>query len=306
MGYLPLIGKSCLMVLGRYSGHAHAHGTYQAQGGGPSSARRHSNLCMHGVGQVSQAKRRRLPRTWLLVFDSFLRRSSHCTCIISAYNVGRHTPREDSKTYQQQLRYIQNYGLDSMPLCLFTVDFIAQLQVWQCQGDRLLVFMDMNKHIIAGCVACRLLAIGLREATHSHWGEMEPHTYACGLEPINAVWYSQDLEVILTLQLSLHEGVGDHRSVLVDITAQSAIGKQEFKVVHPHGKRLSSQNNGARTRYISNTWKHRCAPTGWSSILAPVSREYSPILLQQMLLRTCKLWTRKWQRCKMEANVSVK
>ncbi len=27
LGYLPLISKSCLMVLGRYSGHAHAHGT---------------------------------------------------------------------------------------------------------------------------------------------------------------------------------------------------------------------------------------------------------------------------------------
>jgi hypothetical protein len=70
---------------------------------------------------------------------------SHRTCIISAYNVGRHAPRGDSTIYQQQLRYIQNHGLDATPLRLFTVDFIAQLQVWQRQGDRLLVFYGYER-----------------------------------------------------------------------------------------------------------------------------------------------------------------
>ncbi len=134
---------------------------------------------------------------WCLT--AFYADPSHHTCIISDYNAGRHAPRGDSTIYQQQLRYIQNHGLDSTPLRLFTVDFITQLQVWQCQGARLLVFMDMNKHILTGCVARRLLAMGLCKATHSHWGETEPHTYVRGLEPINAVWYSQDLEVISTL-----------------------------------------------------------------------------------------------------------
>jgi hypothetical protein len=75
-----------------------------------------------------------------------------------------------------------------MPSRLFTVDFVAQLQVWQRQGDRLLVFMNMNEHILTGRVACRLLAMGLRKAMHSQWGETEPHTYVRGLEPIDAVW----------------------------------------------------------------------------------------------------------------------
>jgi hypothetical protein len=161
---------------------------------------------------------------WCLT--AFYADPSHCTCIISAYNVGRHAPRGDRVIYQQQLRYIQNHGLDSTPSCLFTVDFVAQLQVWQRQGDRLLVFMYMNEHILTGRVACRLLAMGLREAMHSQWGETELHTYGRGLEPIDAVWYSQDLEVVSTLQLSFHEGVGDHCLVLVDITVQLAIGKQ--------------------------------------------------------------------------------
>jgi hypothetical protein len=175
---------------------------------------------------------------------------SHRTHIISAYNAGRQAPRGDSTIYHQQLQYIQNHGLDATPLCLFTVDFIAQLQIWQCQGDRLLIFMDMNTHILTGCVARRLLTMGLREATHSKWEGMEPHKYVCGLEPINAVWHSQDLDLVSTLQLSFHEGVGNHCLVLVDITTQSAISKQEFKVVHPHGRHLSSMNNAVRTRYL--------------------------------------------------------
>jgi hypothetical protein len=40
--------------------------------------------------------------------------------------------------------------------------------------------------------------------------------------------------MVNTLQLSFHEGVGDHRTALVDITtSSSAIGKQEFRVLHP-------------------------------------------------------------------------
>jgi hypothetical protein len=110
--------------------------------------------------------------------------------------------------------------------------------------------MDMNEHILTECIACRLIAMGLREATHANWEGMAPHTYVCGLEPIDAVWHSQDLDVVSTLQLSFHEGLGDHRLVLVDITTQSSIGKQEFKVVHPHGRRLSSMNDVVRTRYL--------------------------------------------------------
>jgi hypothetical protein len=149
--------------------------------------------------------------------------------------------------YQQQLRYIQNRQLNTTSSRLFIINFIAHLQVWKHQGDRLHLFMDMNEHILTGCVACRLPAMGLHEATHSHWGDTELHTYVHGLEPIDAVWYTQDLEVVLTIQLSFREGIGNHCSVLVDIKEQSDIKKREFCVVHPNGRRLSSQNDMART-----------------------------------------------------------
>jgi hypothetical protein len=230
--------------MGNHMSHTKHKGVAHHQSGGTATF-----TCMELVRYHKQKGDdfRGLGRWCSTVFYADL---SHRTCIISAYNVGRQAPRGDSTIHQQKLRYIQTRGLDSTPLRLFTVDFVAQLQVWQHQGDRLLLFMDMNEHILTGHVARQLLAMGLRKATHSQWGEMEPHKYVRGLEPINAVWHSQDLEVVSTLQLSFHEGVGDHCLVLVDITMKSAIGKQEFKVVHPHGRGLSSQNDCARTKYL--------------------------------------------------------
>ncbi len=94
--------------------------------------------------------------------------------------------------------------------------------------------------------------MGLREATHQVWGINEPHTYFHGMELINGVWHLHNLEVTATLLLSFHEGVGDHRSAIVDVTTTSAIGKQEFRVIHPSARRLSSGNVCARSKYIAH------------------------------------------------------
>jgi hypothetical protein len=60
------------------------------------------------------------------------------------------------------------------------------------------------------------------------------------------------MEITATLQLSFHEGVGDHRSVIVDITTASEIGKQDFQVIHPSARCLSSRNERTRSKYIDH------------------------------------------------------
>jgi hypothetical protein len=114
----------------------------------------------------------------------------------------------------------------------------------------LLIFIDMNKHILNGPLAKSMLRVGLEEVMHQHWGDIEPHTYVGGKEPIDAVFHTPDLEVKSTLQLSFHEGIGDHRTVLVDISTWSAIGKQEFQVIHSHVRRLNLKNDRARAKYL--------------------------------------------------------
>ena len=111
--------------------------------------------------------------------------------------------------------------------------------------------MDMNEHVLRGTVACHFLSMGLIEATHQHWRNKEPHTFIGGVEPIDGVWHTPDLEVSAVVQLSFHEGLGDHRTVLVDITTHSAIRKHDFKVVRPEARRLNSTNTRVRSHYIS-------------------------------------------------------
>ncbi len=69
------------------------------------------------------------------------------------------------------------------------------------------------------------------------------------MEPIDGVWQTPDLEVLAVLQLSFREGVGDHPTVLVNITTYFAIGQQEFKVVHPHARWLNFTNHCAHSSY---------------------------------------------------------
>jgi len=177
---------------------------------------------------------------------------AHRTRVVAAYNVGRQSPKGLKTIFQQQVRHIQTHGLNTSPARLFLTDFLAQLQVWQRQGDRLLIFMDMNEHVLRGTVARYLLKMGLVEATHQYWGSDEPHTFIGGVDPIDGVWHTPDLEVSALVQLSFHEGLGDHRTVLVDVTTQSAIGKHEFRVIRPEARRLNSTNSRVRSRYISH------------------------------------------------------
>ena len=178
---------------------------------------------------------------------------THRTRVVTAYNVGRGSPKGVATVYQQTLRYIQNNDLDTTPRELFKIDFLAILQTWQEQGDRLLVFVDMNEHILKGPLAKHLMGPGLNllEATHTHWVGEEPHTFVGGSEPIDAVYYSDKLEITSTKQLSFHQSVGDHRTSLIDVTTRSMIGKNEFKVERVSARKLSTKNKKSTQKYIS-------------------------------------------------------
>jgi hypothetical protein len=54
-----------------------------------------------------------------------------------------------------------------------------------------------------------------------------------------------DLEITSVLQLSFHEGVGDHRTVIGDISTSSTIGKFERQVVTPQARRLATKNTAS-------------------------------------------------------------
>jgi hypothetical protein len=202
---------------------------------------KHENVAYHQPGETATFACKELVRytkecmsnhrglgRWCLTL--FYANPNYKFRLVSAYNVGRQRPRGDSTIYQQQVQYIQHHNLDLLPACLFVVNFIAQLQTWQKQGNHLLIFINMNEHILKGHLAWYMLKMGLAEATHQVWETKEPRMYFGGMEPIDRVWHSHNLDITLTLQLSFHEGVRDHQSVIVDITTALAIGKQSSEL----------------------------------------------------------------------------
>lgn len=76
-----------------------------------------------------------------------------------------------------------------MPQTLFMSDFLALLPVWMGRGERLNIFTDMNEHILTGPLARRMLALGLKEATHKAWDGDGPHSYIDGKRPIDGVYH---------------------------------------------------------------------------------------------------------------------
>jgi hypothetical protein len=109
----------------------------------------------------------------------------------------------------------------------------------------------MNEHILTGNLPRELLRLGLQEATYEHWEDLEPRTFVYGNgKLINGVYHTPDLTTTTLMQLSFHERVGDHKTFLVDISTESAIGKFERRVVPPKARRLVTKNDNSLKAYL--------------------------------------------------------
>jgi hypothetical protein len=190
---------------------------------------------------------RRLGRwnSWLISADS-----SHPKRVIVAYQVGASKPKGIMTIYQQHLRHIQLKCLRTNPKQLFQDDLIQALKRWIGHGERIPLFMDMNEHIISGSLVQKLQQLGLVEASNKVWQDEEPHTFVFGRNPIDGVYHTADLEVAGVTLLSFHESVGNHCTILVDITTRSAIGQQEHKIFRPNAQRLTTKNKQSVKKYI--------------------------------------------------------
>jgi hypothetical protein len=121
-------------------------------------------------------------------------------------------------------------------------------------GDRIIIFIDMNKHIITGTLPKEFQRLGLLEATHLNWEGTKPSTFVFGKgEPIDGIFHSPELEITAVMQLSFYEGVGDHKTTIIDVTTRSVIGKFERRVVTTQSRRLLTRNEKSMKEYIKWT-----------------------------------------------------
>ncbi len=76
------------------------------------------------------------------------------------------------------------------------------------------------------------------------------------------------------MQLSFHEGVGDHKTTIIDVTTRSVIGKFKRKVVTPQARRLSKRNEKSMKEYIKWTTQQCHLHKLQSSIKKVVDSKY--------------------------------
>jgi hypothetical protein len=140
---------------------------------------------------------------WIIQADP-----SHRIRMVVAYQVGQARQRGLRTIYQQHMCYIQAHDLNCTPKELFQADILSAISCWIEHGDRILIFIDMNKYILTGHLAKAFQCLGLLEATHLNWKGSKPPTFVFKKgERINGMYHSPELKITSLMQLSFHKGV---------------------------------------------------------------------------------------------------
>ena len=99
----------------------------------------------------------------------------------------------------------------------------------------IILTMDANVHILRDKIGKLLTSdeyeLDLVDISHGCWQGEEPNTYRDGSHPIYGVWASISLGIGGFKMLSFCESVGDHRTMIFDISTRSLIGKFEHRIV---------------------------------------------------------------------------
>jgi hypothetical protein len=81
--------------------------------------------------------------SWLIQADP-----SDYTQMVVAYQVGQAWQGGIRTIYQQHARYMNLRGIPGTPRSLFQADIMAAITKWKERGKRLIIFIDMNEHIL--------------------------------------------------------------------------------------------------------------------------------------------------------------
>ena len=177
----------------------------------------------------------------------------HRTYFITAYAPCGNTAAGHHTVYKQQERFIHLKGLNTNPKAMFREDLLEILRRWRKNGDRVVLIMDANEHVIDGAM-CKQLAgedLQMREAVHSETNSPGPKTWFRGADPIDGIWVSSEIDVIGASYLPFDGSLGDHRPVIADLTMSSVLGKHPKHIVPAQARRLDSKIVRAREAYIA-------------------------------------------------------
>jgi hypothetical protein len=97
---------------------------------------------------------------------------------------------------------------------------VKQIKQWHAAGDRIILFMDHNRHVInkpLGKALADKEGLDLWEAIVQHTGTSPGATFFQGSKPIDGIWISSNLDISNACVMPFGYGIGDHRAFILDI-----------------------------------------------------------------------------------------
>jgi hypothetical protein len=138
-------------------------------------------------------------------------------------------------TYQKQRQYFITKKKDlTCPLILFHNHLVKHVKQWHAAGDRIILFMDHNEHVINGLLGKAFAdneGLDLREAIVQHTGTSPDASFFKGSKPIKRLWISSDLDISNTCMMPFGYGIGNHCTFILDIHIESLVGVDPVKIV---------------------------------------------------------------------------
>jgi hypothetical protein len=86
-----------------------------------------------------------------------------------AYQTGSGKSKGLRTIYQQQIRYMQFRNITGTPQQLFDEDLLHQCKLLRKSGERIILLMDANEHVLTGKFNREIVRTGLdlKEFTHN-------------------------------------------------------------------------------------------------------------------------------------------
>lgn len=145
------------------------------------------------------------------------------------------------------------------------------------------MFIDANETILHSRLGHPLVECNadLCKILHEFWPDgVTPHTHLSGSLPIDGIFASSELDVTNLLSLSFHESVGDHRTMVVELSSLSLLGQPQGTVVRPTSRRLTTKQALSVQAYNS-TMSSQCLThnirQSTSILMETVTQEWFPV-----------------------------
>jgi hypothetical protein len=183
---------------------------------------------------------------------------AHTTRIVVAYRTGSGKLTGLRTVYQQQVRYMQLHNLKTLPRQLFDKDLLYQCKLLHKSGERVILLMDANKHVLKEKFNKALTRTGLdmEEFTHKCWGPNQLYTHINGSIPINGGYNLSEIEVLNVCMLPFLDSPGNHCAFIIDIATRSLLGEFRYKVCRPVSHRLIMSQQRSVDKYNRIVQEH--------------------------------------------------